>query len=191
MHQSSHHRRTSRQPSGPCQRHQSSRHRPDQASASSVRSTRRCPNERTSSEKPLNRVAGLIPVRVGDDGNAAVRPIQAVGGDFGRGVAQVGRGVVDVRIERGGGGERDRSRTKPTSPCGFGRAHTGESEWPPYVRCGSDRTVAVARFPPFPACRTGHAGCLRSANEQEVNILDGSRLVFRFAAPRNVVRFGR
>lgn len=54
----------------------------------------------------LDRVAGLVEVRVGERCNQAVRPIQAVRGDFRRGVAQVGGGVVDVRIERGGRGKR-------------------------------------------------------------------------------------
>ena len=38
----------------------------------------------------LDRVAGLVEVRVGERCNQAVRPIQAVRGDFRRGVTQVG-----------------------------------------------------------------------------------------------------
>ena len=53
----------------------------------------------------LDRVAGLVEVRVGERCNQAVRPIQAVRGDFRRGVAQICGGIVDVRVERRGRGE--------------------------------------------------------------------------------------
>ena len=48
----------------------------------------------------FDRVARLVPVRVGNYGDQTVRPVQVVGGDLGRGVAQIRRSVVHIRIKR-------------------------------------------------------------------------------------------
>ena len=47
----------------------------------------------------FDRVARLVPVRVGNYGDQTVRPVQVVGGDLGRGVAKIRRSVVHVRIK--------------------------------------------------------------------------------------------
>ena len=53
----------------------------------------------------FNRIAGLIEMRIGERRNQPVRPIQIVGRDLRRGVAQVGGRIVDVRVERRSCGE--------------------------------------------------------------------------------------
>ena len=139
----------------------------------------------------LDEPVRLIPMRVGHDGDQAVRPIQVAGGDFGRGVAQVGRRVVDVRVERRGGGERTGAERYPHHRA-IGRRHI-RADLNRHHMAGAvhaDRTVTVARFR-----RAGRAvRVVRRAFEvrgqQEINVFE-AHLVFRHAAPRDVVGFGR
>ena len=137
----------------------------------------------------LDRVAGLVEVRVGERCNQAVRPIQAVRGDFRRGVAQVGGGVVDVRIERGGRGERAGTVRNPHDRTAFdGRVRANLHGHHVSGAVDADRTVAMAAFLSSLRAVRVIRGAFEVRTEQEVDILDGHGIL-RFETPWNIVRF--
>ena len=139
----------------------------------------------------FNRIARLVEVRVSDHCNQAVRPIQAVRGDFRRGVAQVGGGVVDVRVERRGRGECAGTVRNPHDRTAFGwriRADLHRHHVPGAV--DADWTVAMAAFLRSLRAVRVVRGALVMRAEQEVDVLDGHG-VLRFKAPWNIIRFGR
>ena len=128
-------------------------------------------------------------MRVGERCNQAVRPIQAVRGDFRRGVAQVGGGVVDVRIERGGRGECAGTVRNPHDRTAFGwriRANLHGHHVSGAV--DADRTVAMAAFLSSLRAVRVIRGAFEVRTEQEVDILDGHGIL-RFETPWNIVRF--
>ena len=137
----------------------------------------------------LDRIAGLVEVRVGERCNQAVRPIQAVRGDFRRGVAQVGGGVVDIRIERGGRGERAGTVRNPHDRTAFdGRVRANLHGHHVSGAVDADRTVAMAAFLRSLRAVRVVRGTLVMRPQQEVDVLDGHGIL-RFETPWNVVRF--
>ena len=135
----------------------------------------------------FDRVARLVPMRVGNYGDQTVRPVQVVGGDLGRGVAQIRRSVVHVRIKR-----CDRRERAGTEGDPHHRRRCGRHVVPQFDRdhvtsaVDADRTVAMPAF----RCTERSVRVKRRAFEmrrhQKVDVLD-RHLVLRRPAPRDVV----
>ena len=95
----------------------------------------------------LDEPVRLIPVRVGHNGDQAVRPIQVASGDFGRGVTQVGRRIVDVCVERRSSSERAGTERHPHHRAiGSRHIRTNLNRHHMAGAVHTNRTVTVARF---------------------------------------------
>ena len=141
--------------------------------------------------KFFDRIAGFVEMRVGERGDQTVRPVQVVGGHLGRGVAQVGGRIVDVRVERRRGGERAGTERHPHHRAVDGRrirAHLNRHHMPGAV--DANRTVTMAAF--RRACRAVRIiwRAFEMRGQQEIDVFE-AYLGFRHAAPGNVVGLRR
>ena len=141
--------------------------------------------------KFFDRIAGFVEMRVSERGDQTVRPVQIVGRDFRRGVAQVGGRIVDVRIERRGRGEGAGTVRNPhdrTACLRRVRADLHGHHMPGAV--DADRTVAMAAFRRSERAVRVVRGSLEVCAHQEVDVFE-RHSALRHATPRNIVGRGR
>ena len=139
----------------------------------------------------FDRIAGFVEMRVGERGDQTVRPVQVVGRDFRRGVAQVGGRIVDVRIERRGRGEGAGTVRNPHDrAAGFRRVRADLHGHHMPGAVDADRTVAMAAFRRSESTVRVVRGSLEVCAHQEIDVFE-RHSVLRHATPRNIVGRGR